>query len=140
MEEITLEERRKRFAEKFVLCQPALSAVGDEMIRTLIEHCGEGGLRVGQIQKNTNISRTAVSHHLKILMEAGIIAVNRRGTMNFYYLDPKSSSLKLVAELWRDAEEMMDVCPEKVKERTERRDEKGGRYAGQCLEGRKTGD
>ena len=123
MEEITLEERRKRFAEKFVLCQPALSAIGDEtrqhMIRTLIEHCGEGGLRVGQIQKNTNISRTAVSHHLKILMEAGIIAVKRRGTMNFYYLDPKSSSLKLVAELWRDAEEMMDVCPEKVKERTE---------------------
>ena len=39
--------------------------------------------------------------------------------MNFYYLDPKSSCLKLVAELWRDAEEMMDVCPEKVKERTE---------------------
>lgn len=53
MEGITLEERRKLFAEKFVLCQPALSAVGDEtrqhIIRTLIEHCGEGGLRVGQI-------------------------------------------------------------------------------------------
>ena len=48
MEGITLEERRKLFAEKFVLCQPALSAVGDEtrqhIIRTLIEHCGEGGL------------------------------------------------------------------------------------------------
>lgn len=45
MEGITLEERRKLFAEKFVLCQPALSAVGDEtrqhIIRTLIEHCGE---------------------------------------------------------------------------------------------------
>lgn len=39
--------------------------------------------------------------------------------MNFYYLDPASSSLKLVAELWRDAEEMMDVCLAKVKERTE---------------------
>ncbi len=123
MEGITLEERRKLFAEKFVLCQPALSAVGDEtrqhIIRTLIEHCGEGGLRVGQIQRNTNISRTAVSHHLKILMEAGIITVSRRGTMNFYYLDPASSSLKLGAELWRDAEEMMDVCLAKVKERTE---------------------
>ena len=57
--------------------------------------------------------------HLKILMEAGIITVSRRGTMNFYYLDPASSSLKLVAELWRDAEEMMDVCLAKVKERTE---------------------
>lgn len=123
MEEKTLEGRRKQFAEKFRLCQPALSAVGDEtrqhIIRTLIEHCGEGGLRVGQIQKNTNISRTAVSHHLKILMEAGVITVNRRGTMNFYYLDPNSSRLKLVAELWRDAEEMMDLCLTRVKERTE---------------------
>lgn len=80
-----------------------------------------GRNHAGGAQKTVcgKISRTAVSHHLKILMDAGIIAVNRRGTMNFYYLDPESSSLKLVAELWRDAEEMMDVCPDKVKERTE---------------------
>ena len=66
MEGITLEERRKLFAEKFVLCQPALSAVGDEtrqhIIRTLIEHCGEGGLRVGQIQdrKSTRLNSSHI--------------------------------------------------------------------------------
>ena len=42
MEEITLEERRKRFAEKFVLCQPALSAIGDETRQHMIRRtaCG----------------------------------------------------------------------------------------------------
>lgn len=47
MEEKTLEERRKQFAEKFRLCQPALSAVGDETRQQIetggraVERCGE---------------------------------------------------------------------------------------------------
>ncbi len=122
MEEITLEERRKRFAEKFVLCQPALSAVGDEkrrhLVRTLIEHCGEGTACGTDSEEHQHFPHCSVPPSENI--DGGrIIAVNRRGTMNFYYLDPESSSLKLVAELWRDAEEMMDVCLVKVKERTE---------------------
>ena len=115
MEKHTFEQRRRSFAEKFEQCQPALSAVGDEtrqlIIKTLIENCGTGGIRVGEIQKNTNISRTAVSHHLKVLKEAGIITLRQSGTKNYYYLDPKSSSMKQIAEFWKEAEEMMDLCP-----------------------------
>lgn len=114
MEKDSFEARRQNFAEKFERCQPALSAVGDEtrqlIIRTLIENCGIGGIRVGEIQKSTNISRTAVSHHLKILKEAGIITVRQSGTKNFYYLDPESSSMRRIAEFWNETVEMMGLC------------------------------
>lgn len=108
------------FLQKFNTCRPVLSAIGDEnrqlIIRVLIENCGVGGLRVKEIQSNTNISRTAVSHHLKVLKEAGIIGVRQSGTKNFYYLDSASSSLSLVAEFWQEAVELMKHCPMHEKE------------------------
>lgn len=113
--------RQKEFLKKFNLCRPVLSAVGDDnrqlIIQVLIQKCSTGGLRVNEIQSNTNISRTAVSHHLKILREAGIINVRKDGTKNFYYLDSESSSLKTVAEFWQESVEMMNCCPLQNKRR-----------------------
>lgn len=62
-------------------------------------------------QNSTNISRAAVSHHLKILKDAGIINVRHEGTKNFYYLDSASSSLLAVSELFHNAIELMKQCP-----------------------------
>lgn len=108
------EEKREAFRDLFVDCRPALSAMGDQtrqlMIKYLIEHCGEGGVRVGSLQKATGISRTALSHHLKILKDSGIITMRREGTKNYYLLDPQSSSLRLVVSFWERAEEMMTIC------------------------------
>lgn len=115
-------EERALFLEQFNRCRPVLTAVGDEnrqlIIRVLIEKCGERGMRVGEIQKNTNISRTAVSHHLKVLKGAGIITLRKSGTMNFYYLDSTSSSLQLVSDFWQEAVKMMKHCPIHNKEET----------------------
>ncbi len=62
---------------------------GDEtrqlILLTLLES-DHTGLRVGEITARTHLSRPAVSHHLKILRDAGIITLRRRGTMNFYYM------------------------------------------------------
>lgn len=111
--------KRECFLKQFEDCRCALSAMGDNtrqlIIRALMEHTGEGGLRVGEIQENTNISRTAVSHHLKVLKDAGIIDMKKSGTKNYYFLDAKSSSIRLVADFWQTAQEMMALCP-RVKE------------------------
>lgn len=116
-DEVTI--KRECFLKQFEECRCALSAMGDStrqlIIRALMEHSAEGGLRVGEIQKNTNISRTAVSHHLKVLKDAGIIDMEEVGTKNYYFLDAKSSSIRLVAEFWQTAQEMMALCP-RVKE------------------------
>lgn len=94
--------------------RPAMIAIGDEVrqdiIIALIEAGGNGGLRVGEIQKRTSISRSAVSHHLKILLEAKIINVRPEGTKNYYYLDPQSSSLKQLSCFWEKVEPMMKLC------------------------------
>ncbi|MBS6196719.1 MAG: winged helix-turn-helix transcriptional regulator [Clostridiales bacterium] len=110
-------EQRKHLAKRFEACQPILSALGDEnrqlIIKLLMERCGEGGLRVGSIQKNTNISRSAVSHHLKVLKNAGIIIMRKEGTMNFYCLDAESNSIREVIDFWKDVEEIMKSCSQK---------------------------
>ena len=43
------------------------------------------GIRVGEITEKTHLSRPAVSHHLKILKEAGMINMRREGTKIDYY-------------------------------------------------------
>ena len=45
------------------------------------------GMRVGEITGKTHLSRPAVSHHLRILLDANMVGVTKRGTMNFYWLD-----------------------------------------------------
>lgn len=64
-----------------------LLAIGDETRQSiLITLMGApcDGMRVGEITAKTHLSRPAVSHHLKILLEAGLVDVWHEGTMNFY--------------------------------------------------------
>ncbi len=62
-------------------------ALGDETRQSiLVTLMGAGcdGMRVGEITAKTHLSRPAVSHHLKILLDAGLVDVWHEGTMNFY--------------------------------------------------------
>lgn len=106
------------FIEEFNQCRPILNAIGDEtrqtIILVMIQNCGKGGMRVAELSKLANISRTALSHHLKILRQAEIIEMREEGTKDFYYLDMKSSSLKEMIKFWNHVEPMMKLC--KVKE------------------------
>lgn len=47
-------------------------------------------MRVGELTKETHLSRPAVSHHLKILKEANLVLMRKEGTMNFYTLNLES--------------------------------------------------
>ena len=76
--------RLKRIIKEFEVCHDALVAIGDEtrqlIIMTLLESdCN--GIRVGEITEKTHLSRPAVSHHLKILKEAGMINMRREGKL-----------------------------------------------------------
>ena len=52
------------------------------------------GVRVGEIAEKTNLSRPAVSHHLQIMKDVGIIRVRREGTKNYYYFDPEMEAFE----------------------------------------------
>lgn len=44
------------------------------------------GMNVKEITEQTSLSRPAISHHLKILKEAGLVGIRQEGTSNYYYL------------------------------------------------------
>ncbi|WP_125767206.1 ArsR/SmtB family transcription factor [Lapidilactobacillus wuchangensis] len=85
--------------KSFVECQPMLTALGDEnrqnILLALVNTTCQTGLRVGEITSLVNLSRPAVSHHLKILREAGLIKKRQEGTMNFYAADIRTNFAKL---------------------------------------------
>ena len=96
--------------EDFINCQKILLAIGDEtrqsILLVLLETDCQTGLRVGEITEQTHLSRPAVSHHLKILREAGIILMRKEGTKNFYYNNVRTK-LGLLKMLVLDIEKLM---------------------------------
>ena len=89
-----------KLASDFRESRSTLIALGDEnrlhMLYTMMTAAKPEGLRVGEITAMTNLSRPAVSHHLRILKDAGIVNLRREGTRNFYYLDPDMKSFRLL--------------------------------------------
>ena len=87
-----------KLAADFRSCRAVLVALGDEnrlhILYQMMVMAKPMGMRVGEIVKMSTISRPAVSHHMKILKDAGVVAVRKEGTMNFYYLDPNMRSFK----------------------------------------------
>lgn len=88
--------------QQFHTCMPLFIALGDEVRLTIIEVLtedglnGNGGMNVKQITEKTSLSRPAISHHLKILKDAGLVGVRRKGTSNCYHLTIQESTRQLM--------------------------------------------
>jgi DNA-binding transcriptional ArsR family regulator len=54
-----------------------------------MESLRSGPRAVGEIARGMPVSRPAVSQHLKVLKEAGLVTDRAEGTRRVYYLDPK---------------------------------------------------
>ena len=67
----------------------ALAALSDPTRRRVFERLKHGGRAVGEIAKGLPVSRPAVSQHLKVLKEAGLVREERDGTRRIYEIDPK---------------------------------------------------
>jgi DNA-binding transcriptional ArsR family regulator len=66
----------------------ALSALGDPTRRAIFEHLGDGPSAVVDLAAFVPVSRPAVSQHLKVLKEAGLVRDVQVGTRRIYSLDP----------------------------------------------------
>ena len=66
----------------------ALAALADPTRRRVFERLKEGPHAVGEIARGMPVSRPAVSQHLKVLKEAGLVADRPEGTRRVYYIDP----------------------------------------------------
>ncbi len=98
-------------AEEFAACKKILSALGDETRQHLILEMMQmgkcDGVRVGEITQRTHLSRPAVSHHLQILKDAGIIKMRREGTKNYYYFDADAQAMNNLFQMLAHANAIM---------------------------------
>src|SRR5689334_5006259 len=66
----------------------ALSALGDPSRRAIFERLAASPAAVGDIAATMPVTRSAVSQHLKVLKEAGLVTETPDGTRRIYRLDP----------------------------------------------------
>jgi DNA-binding transcriptional ArsR family regulator len=66
----------------------ALAALADPTRRHVMEALRSGPRAVGEIARGLPVSRPAVSQHLKVLKEAGLVTDRPEGTRRVYYIDP----------------------------------------------------
>ena len=64
-------------------------ALSDPTRRSVFERLGSGPKPVGEIARDLPVTRPAVSQHLKVLKDAGLVADRSEGTRRIYYIDPK---------------------------------------------------
>jgi DNA-binding transcriptional ArsR family regulator len=65
-----------------------MGALGDPTRRAIFERLAAGPRAVGELANEFPISRPAVSQHLKVLKDAGLVIDRRAGTRRLYQLDP----------------------------------------------------
>jgi DNA-binding transcriptional ArsR family regulator len=67
----------------------ALSALGDPTRRAIFERLAERPRAVGELARELPVSRPAVSQHLKVLKDAGLVVDTAVGTRRVYRVDPE---------------------------------------------------
>lgn len=112
-----LMEDIQRLAGEFEGCQKLLLALGDATRQYLILEMMKmeqfEGVRVGMIAKRTNLSRPAVSHHLQILRDAGLLNMRREGTKNYYYFDADAEIIDCLLHMLEHTKDIMEKLPDR---------------------------
>jgi DNA-binding transcriptional ArsR family regulator len=66
-----------------------MSALGDPTRRAIFERLAQGPSPVGELAKDLPVSRPAVSQHLKVLKDAGLVSDRQVGNRRVYQLNPE---------------------------------------------------
>lgn len=83
----------------------AIAALADPSRRAIVDKLRSGALPVGAIAQDLPISRPAVSQHLRVLSDAGLLNVQADGNRRIYGLSPEGvAAIRAYFDtLWDDA-------------------------------------
>lgn len=70
--------------------EQVLDALGDPTRRAVLRQLRRGSLSVREIADQVDVSRPAVSQHLKVLKAAKLVVVRPQGTRRLYGVDPQA--------------------------------------------------
>jgi DNA-binding transcriptional ArsR family regulator len=93
----------------------AIAALADPTRRAIFERLRSGPRPVVEIARGLPVSRPAVSQHLRVLKDAGLVRERKAGTRNFYSVDGEG-----LAELRNYVEELWDEALAAFKEAVEK--------------------
>ena len=98
----------------------AFAALADPTRRQVFERLGSGGKSVGELARGMPVSRPAVSQHLKVLKEAGLVSDEAEGARRVYHIDPNGLG---ALRAWLD--QFWGLALEAFKAEAERQGEEG---------------
>jgi DNA-binding transcriptional ArsR family regulator len=93
-----------------VTYQKLLDALGDPTRRSILEALRGGPRPVGVLARRLPVSRPAVSQHLRVLREAGLVSARQAGARHLYAINPAGP-----AQLREYADHLWTVALERFK-------------------------
>ena len=114
IEKIIDREEIKKTLKTFNSCVPFFIAMSDEYRQKLImdiAEAGKDGINVSNLSAKSNLSRPAISHHLKVLKDANLIKPLKIGTQIFYQLNLKDN-FRTINELIKSMEAILEKIDE----------------------------
>jgi DNA-binding transcriptional ArsR family regulator len=94
--------------------QTTLQVLADPTRQALVERLGAGPLPVGKLAAGLPVSRPAVSKHLRLMRDAGVVRMTEDGTRNVYELD-----LQTLDEVRRYLDRFWDASLKRFKKTAE---------------------
>jgi DNA-binding transcriptional ArsR family regulator len=102
--------------------QAGLEALGDATRMAIFQKLSAGPIAVNELASAMPVSRPAVSQHLKVLKDAGLVMDSRAGTRRLYQLNPEG-----VARLREHFDQMWTNAMSAFQDAVEKQ-EKGGHH------------
>jgi DNA-binding transcriptional ArsR family regulator len=107
---------------KYQSVEAALKALAGPRRRQILTLVRDGELSAGEIAEHFDVTRPAVSQHLTVLKEAGLVDERRNGTRRLYRARPEGlADLKeFLEEFW---EERLDVLKREAEKEEEKKND-----------------
>lgn len=107
--------------------EAALKAIAEPRRRAILRLVRDGEMSAGDIASNFDVTRPAISQHLSILRDAGLLSERREGTRRLYRLRPQGLDdvRAFLEQMWGERLELLKA----EAEREERRERGAGSSA-----------
>ncbi len=99
-----------------------LRALAEPRRREILKLLQDSELAAGEIAEQFNVTRPAISQHLKVLTRAGLVRVRKAGTKRLYQLRPEAIEelAEYLAEFWDVSLRMLKHAAEAEQRRKEK--------------------
>jgi DNA-binding transcriptional ArsR family regulator len=88
---------------------PVFAALGDETrLRLVARLCDDGPMSIARLTEDSSVTRQAITKHLRVLEEAGLVRSTRRGRESVWRVERRRLEdarhyLDLISKQWDDA-------------------------------------